>query len=129
MFARRYEKPDFFLNFKMPLLTSSHWGVYEGLQEEGKAVGLKGFGLDPDPSPIGLSVFDATTCPMRVRCPSVRKSWLDTQRARQAGDVSTREPLTAEVVASELRGQETFVEVSCGEVLELVADSLKLGST
>ena len=109
----------------MPLLTSSHWGVYEVLQEDGKAVGLKGFGLDPDPSPIGLSVFEATTGPMRVRCPSVRKSWLDFQRARQAGDVSTRKPLTAEVVASQLRGQETFVEVSWGEVLDLVADSLK----
>lgn len=107
-------------------LTSSHWGVYEVVRDGSeRAVGLKAFAQDPDPSDIGLSVFDAATGPLRVQKPAVRLSWLRAQRARQAGQGSTPTAITAQEGATHLRGQEPFVEVPWDEALDLVAASIR----
>jgi biotin/methionine sulfoxide reductase len=90
-------------------LTSSHWGVYEVERENGIAVGLKGLAEDPDPSPIGLAMWEAYRSPLRIQKPAIRKSWL------KAG--AGAKP--------ELRGQEPFVEVPWDEALDLVAEELK----
>jgi biotin/methionine sulfoxide reductase len=93
----------------MRQLTSSHWGVYEVHRENGVAVGLKGLAEDPDPSPIGLAMWDAYRSRLRVQRPAIRKSWLE----KGAGS------------HPELRGREPFVEVSWDEALDLLASELQ----
>jgi biotin/methionine sulfoxide reductase len=88
-----------------PLLTSTHWGVYEVEVEAGRVARLKPFEHDPAPSPIGNSIPAALYSPTRVLRPAVRKSYLE-------GGPGT---------ASEQRGAEPFVEVSWSEALDIVA--------
>lgn len=90
-------------------LTSAHWGVYEVERQQGRAVGLRALTEDPDPSPIGLAMWDAYQSPLRVHRPAVRRSWL-------------REGPGAR---PELRGREPFVEVEWAHALDLVADELR----
>ena len=92
-------------------LTSSHWGAYEVVREQGRATGLRGYAGDPDPSPIGVAMWDAYQSPVRVRRPAVRAGWLD----RAPGDPRR----------SEGRGREPFVEVSWAQALDLVSAELR----
>ena len=55
-----------------PLLTSTHWGVYEVEVEAGRVVRLQPFVHDPVPSPIGRSIPAALYSPTRVLRPAVR---------------------------------------------------------
>jgi biotin/methionine sulfoxide reductase len=88
-----------------PLLTSTHWGVYEVEVEDGRVARLKPFAHDPQPSPIGNSIPGALTSPTRVLRPAVRKSYLE-------GGPGT---------ATHQRGAEPFVQVSWERALDLVA--------
>jgi len=88
-----------------PLLTSTHWGVYEVEIEAGRVSRLKPFAHDPEPSPIGQSIPAALHSPTRVLRPSVRKSYLE----RGPG------------AATDKRGADPFVEVSWKEALDIVA--------
>lgn len=88
-----------------PLLTSTHWGVYEVEVENGRVARLKPFKHDPQPSPIGNAIPGALTSPTRVLRPAVRKSWLE------GGPGS----------ATQRRGAEPFVQVSWERALDLVA--------
>ena len=88
-----------------PLLTSTHWGVYEVEVENGRVARLKPFAHDPQPSPIGNSIPAALTSPTRVLRPAVRRSWLE-------GGPGT---------ATDKRGAEPFVQVSWERALDLVA--------
>ena len=88
-----------------PLLTSTHWGVYEVEVEGGKVARLKPFAHDPVPSPIGNSIPAALHSATRVLRPAVRKSYLE------GGPGSARSR----------RGAEPFVEVSWTEALDIVA--------
>jgi biotin/methionine sulfoxide reductase len=92
-----------------PLLTSTHWGVYEVEVDAGRVTQLKPFAHDPDPSPIGKSMPSALTSPARILRPAIRKTYLE----RGPG------------ARTELRGAEPFVEVSWPEALDLVAGELK----
>src|SRR5262252_6999619 len=92
-----------------PLLTSTHWGVYEVEVDAGRVTRLKPFAHDPDPSPIGDSMPAALTSPARILRPAIRKSWLE-------GGPGTR---------TEGRGGEPFVEVPWNEALDLVAAELQ----
>ncbi|MEO7940651.1 MAG: molybdopterin-dependent oxidoreductase, partial [Burkholderiaceae bacterium] len=109
----------------MKTFTATHWGIYQVEREADTAVELKAFDRDPDPSPIGLSMLDASTGPLRVRQPVVRRSWLQAQRARRNAGVPPDGPITTAQGAAHLRGREPFVEVSWDEALDLVADSLR----
>jgi len=90
-------------------LTSAHWGVYEVERLNGQAIGVRAIAEDPDPSPIGLAMWDAYRSPVRVHRPAVRQSWL------------THGP----GARPELRGCEPFVEVEWDHALDLVAAELK----
>jgi biotin/methionine sulfoxide reductase len=87
-----------------PLLTSTHWGVYEVEVEDGRVARLKPFAHDPQPSPIGNSIPAALTSPTRVLRPAVRKSYLE-------GGPGT---------ATHKRGAEPFVQVSWERAVDLV---------
>lgn len=90
-------------------LTSAHWGVYEVERSNGEATGLRAIPEDPDPSPIGLAMWDAYRSPVRVQRPAVRRSWL------------TEGP----GARPELRGCEPFVEIEWAQALDLVAGELR----
>jgi len=89
-------------------LTSTHWGTYEFVVENGKVASLKPFASDPDPSPIGPSIIDLLEDRTRITTPMVRESWLD-------GGPGT---------APERRGSERFVSVGWDQAEQLVADEL-----
>ncbi|MBL4807816.1 MAG: molybdopterin guanine dinucleotide-containing S/N-oxide reductase [Rhodobacteraceae bacterium] len=89
-------------------LTSAHWGTYRVRVENGKVMALRGFEVDPDPSPIGNGIVDVLDGPTRIKTPMVRESWL------KGGPGS----------ATHLRGDDTFVPVSWDEVEKLVAAEL-----
>jgi len=90
-------------------LTAAHWGVYEvEYDDAGQPVKLHPFSQDPDPSPIGLHMLSDEVTRLRVRRPSIRKSWLE----KGPG------------AAPEKRGQEPFVEVPWDEALDLVAKDI-----
>lgn len=90
-------------------LTSAHWGVYEVDRHEGHVRGLKALSEDPDPSPIGLAMWEAYRSPVRIQRPAVRRSWL----YEGAG------------ARTDLRGREPFVEVEWEHALDLVAQELE----
>lgn len=89
--------------------TASHWGFYEGVEFEGQTVGLQPFAHDPDPSPIGLSMWDAYQSHNRIRRPAVRQSWLTHGPGHNPQG----------------RGREPFVEVDWQTATSLVADELQ----
>src|SRR5688500_13697952 len=89
-------------------LTSTHWRVYEPETRDGRLVGMKPFAPDPDPPPTAQTLIDSTAGPSRIRRPAARQSVLE----QGAG------------AKPELRGAESFVEVSWSEALALVAREL-----
>jgi len=89
--------------------TQSHWGTYEVARNADGTPLLKHWAGDPDPCEIGLHMLAPELDRVRVRRPSVRRSWLE----RGPGS------------APELRGREPFVEVDWNTALDLVAAELK----
>ncbi len=88
--------------------TQAHWGTYRVEQGSDGAPVLRNWEQDPDPNEIGLHMLSPEVDRVRVRRPSVRRSWLE----RGPGS------------APELRGREPFVEVDWGTALDLVAGEL-----
>ena len=89
-------------------LTAAHWGTYRVRTEDGRAVEMRGFERDPDPSPIGPGILDVQTGPTRITAPMVRESWLE-------GGPGAH---------TDRRGAEAFVAVSWDRAERLVADEL-----
>ncbi|WP_227268452.1 molybdopterin guanine dinucleotide-containing S/N-oxide reductase [Roseobacter weihaiensis] len=89
-------------------LTSAHWGTYHVDVKDGRVTGLRPFGHDHDPSPIGQGIAGVLDGPTRITAPMVRKSWLE-------GGPGT---------AGHLRGSDSFVQVSWAEAERLVAAEL-----
>ncbi|TNM60087.1 molybdopterin guanine dinucleotide-containing S/N-oxide reductase [Aliirhizobium smilacinae] len=87
--------------------TAAHWGVYEVKTDESE-LRLEGFAQDPDPSPIGLHMTAKDLTDVRVRRPSIRKSWLEKGPGADP----------------HLRGREPFVEVDWDTALDLLAAEL-----
>lgn len=85
-------------------LTLTHWGAYEIETDGERVVAVHPFRDDPDPSPIGQSLRDHDH-PLRVRRPSVRRSWLEHGPGAATG----------------LRGVDPFVEVDWDTALDLAA--------
>lgn len=92
----------------MTRYTSTHWGVYEIVEQAGQEPRLDLFKKDPDPSPIGLSMMEANSR-LRIDRPCVRQSCLN-------------EGLGA---APERRGIDPFVEVSWDQALDLAAQAIQ----
>ena len=89
-------------------LTSSHWGVYEFVVNEGRLSALHPFSEDSDPSRIGHSIIDLLDDKTRISAPVVRKSWLD-----NGPGASTHK-----------RGSDKFVQVDWEDAEKLVATEL-----
>ena len=89
--------------------TQAHWGTYRVEQGSDGAPVLRHWEKDPDPCDIGLHMLAPELDRVRVRRPSVRRSWLE----RGPGS------------APELRGREPFVEVDWNTALDLVAAELQ----
>ena len=91
-----------------PRLTLSHWGAYQA-SGAGDAAGLTALREDPDPSPIGLAMWDAYRNGPRILRPAVRAGWLEHGPGRR----------------SSARGREPFIEVPWEEAYALVARELR----
>ena len=89
--------------------TQAHWGTYEVMQNGDGTPALRHWSQDPDPCDIGLHMLSPELDRVRVRRPSVRRSWLE----RGPG------------AAPHLRGREAFVEVDWNTALDLVAGALQ----
>ncbi|WP_017626897.1 molybdopterin-dependent oxidoreductase [Nocardiopsis chromatogenes] len=90
--------------------TSSHWGAYEVLVENGRVVGTRPDPGDPDPSPLIGNTPAAQHHPTRVARPAVRRRWLDNG---PGPDPERGAP------------GDTYVEVDWDTAAELVAAELK----
>jgi biotin/methionine sulfoxide reductase len=88
--------------------TTSHWGAFSAVTEEGRIVGVEPHPADPDPSPLIGNVASAAHHRSRVARPAIRRGWL-----RDGPRPSTE------------RGREPFVEVSWDEALDLVAAEIQ----
>ncbi len=88
--------------------TQAHWGTYRVEHGSDGTPVLRHWEKDPDPCDIGLHMLAPELDRVRVRRPSVRRSWLE----RGPGS------------APELRGREPFVEVDWNTALDLVAGEL-----
>ena len=92
-----------------PRRHSAHWGAFNAVVEDGKLVGVEPFEHDPSPSQISNALPECLYAETRIRCPAVRKSWLEHgPGARTAA-----------------RGCEPFVEVSWDQAFDLVSAELK----
>ncbi len=88
--------------------TSSHWGIYEVIENGDGTFAQRPISDDPDPSDIGHDLNQESLQKLRVKQPAIRKSWLESGPG----------------ACPEKRGHEPFVEVSWGRALELVAGDL-----
>ncbi|WP_102225389.1 molybdopterin-dependent oxidoreductase [Acidimangrovimonas sediminis] len=87
--------------------SAAHWGIYE-IHGSDNAPKLRPFRKDPDASPIGLHQMAPELAALRVRRPAIRRSWLE-------GGPGGR---------GDLRGRDSFVEVSWDEAVGHVAAEL-----
>ncbi|MGJ8522358.1 Dimethyl sulfoxide/trimethylamine N-oxide reductase [Carnimonas sp. R-84981] len=91
----------------MQRFTLSHWGIYQF--DDQRAERLVPWRCDPAPSAIGRYQWQASTSPLRVKRPAVRKGWLENGPGPAEGR----------------RGSDEFVEVEWPRALELVANEIK----
>ncbi|MCH7534597.1 MAG: molybdopterin-dependent oxidoreductase [Bacteroidetes bacterium] len=90
-------------------ITSSHWGTYEAIVENGEVVEIKDHEKENDPSLIGESMLSSLTAPTRITQPMIRESYL-------------RDGIKSD---PEQRGKEPFVAVDWNTALDLVSNELK----
>jgi len=88
-------------------VTSSHWGAFRVITENGRITAVEPFEADTNPSGIPSSLPAAVHHPTRVASPSIRRGWLENpDRAR------------------ELRGNDEFIELPWDEALDITAAEL-----
>ena len=87
-------------------LVAAHWGTYRAEMKDGRAVALKPFEDDPDPSPIGEAMLETLNDPCRIGQPMVRQGFLDCGNRDR-------------------RGNDSFVVVTWDKALDLVARELE----
>lgn len=86
--------------------TAAHWGTYQA-EGHGDALKLKPIASDPNPSSIAEGWIDAATSnPVRIKRPAIRKGWLENR------DTSNR-------------CNDSFVEVDWDFALDLAASELR----
>lgn len=90
--------------------TSTHWGAYRPVVQQGRLAAMQPAPWDSDPSPIGQSMPGAIDSPTRIRRPAVRRGFLDAKTRHSSG---------------RQRGREAMVELPWDEALDLVAEELQ----
>ncbi len=90
-------------------VTTSHWGAFNVTTENSRIIDVSSFSKDPNPSPISSILPQAIHHRTRIAKPSIRQGWL------KGGEDRRRD----------LRGKDTFVEVTWNEALDIVASELK----
>ncbi|MCZ6667876.1 MAG: molybdopterin-dependent oxidoreductase [Gammaproteobacteria bacterium] len=88
-------------------VTSSHWGAFRVLTENGRITSVEPFEADNDPSGIPNSLPAAVHHATRVARPSIRRGWLEGKNR-----------------ARELRGNDEFIELPWDEALDITATEL-----
>ncbi len=92
-------------------LFGTHFGTYEVVRDGSGQAALQGFGLDPQPSPIGAAYLDLKDHPARVLYPMARKGWL---AARENPEGRGRG-----------RGRDEFIRISWDEAAALAAGEVE----
>jgi biotin/methionine sulfoxide reductase len=93
------------------VMHSSHWGAFSVEAENGQLRRVQPFAGDPDPSPLLRNFEGEGNTRARVLQPSIRRGWLE---GRGQG-----------VTHRELRGNDSYVEVTWDEALSVLARELK----
>ncbi len=88
-------------------VTSSHWGAFRVITENGHITAVEPFEADTDPSSIPGSLPAAVHHATRVARPSIRRGWLEGKKR-----------------ARELRGNDEFIELPWDEALDITATEL-----
>ena len=88
--------------------TSTHWGNYKVVAENGRIVAVERYQEDVDATPLAENLLAAQNPDVRVRRPAIRKSYLK-QPEQHSGS---------------RRGHEAFVEVPWDEALDIAAQAL-----
>ncbi|WP_116134468.1 trimethylamine-N-oxide reductase TorA [Tropicimonas sp. IMCC34043] len=90
------------------ILSGSHWGVFYGNVEDGRAVEFVPWEGDPAPSPQLPGILDSVYSESRIRYPMVRRAWLEQGPGADPDG----------------RGTGDFVRVSWDQAVELVAGEI-----
>ena len=90
-------------------ITSSHWGAFEAVIENGKLVSTNSFKHDLNPNNISKLIPKAVYHKTRIKRPSIRKGWLQDPEGR----------------SRHLRGNDDFHEVPWDEALEIASNEIK----
>jgi biotin/methionine sulfoxide reductase len=92
----------------MAIPTSTHWGNYKISTKQGRLEAIEHYDRDCDRTPLAQNLLAAQDPNVRIAKPAIRKSYLDNP-GRHSG---------------ELRGKESFVEVSWDTALGLASAAL-----
>ena len=90
-------------------ITSSHWGAFEAVIENGKLVSTNSFKHDLNPNNISQLIPKAVYHKTRIKRPSIRKGWLQDPKGR----------------SRHLRGNDDFHEVPWDEAVEIASNEIK----
>ena len=90
-------------------ITSSHWGAFEAVIENGKLVSTNSFKHDLNPNNISKLIPKAVYHKTRIKRPSIRKGWLQDPEGR----------------SRHLRGNDDFHEVPWDEAVEIASNEIK----
>jgi len=95
-------------NEQIKKITSSHWGAFEAIIENGKLISTKPFEEDLNPNDISKFIPKAVYHEKRVKLPHIRKGWLSNKETRNKN----------------LRGDDEFQEVPWDEAIEIAAEEI-----
>ena len=90
-------------------ITSSHWGAFEAVIENGKLVSTNSFKHDLNPNNISKLIPKAVYHKTRIKRPAIRKGWLNDPEGR----------------SRHLRGNDDFQEVPWDEAVQIASNEIK----
>jgi biotin/methionine sulfoxide reductase len=93
-------------------VTTSHWGAFRVTTEGNRITAVAPFERDPNPSTISRVVPAAVHHHSRIRCPAIRRGWLE-HGPGKPGLTGAR------------RGEDDFVEVPWDEALDIAAAEIQ----
>ena len=95
-------------NEQIKKITSSHWGAFEAIIENGKLISTKPFEEDLNPNDISKFIPKAVYHEKRVKSPHIRKGWFINKETRNKN----------------LRGDDEFQEVPWDAAIEIAAEEI-----